>query len=323
MSTKICSCFYIFLSTSKLQSYLNSNDLRMVSISVWMYSIWLFTFSDLKTIIAPSTAFAILSQLGSESFGIRNDVEPPFSLICMKTITAALWAWINLLPFAIDNQRRAESIEEDRRNKPWRPLPSGYLTPGQAKRMMLSLYPVAFFVSTHLGAASQSVLLLGFGFWYNDLNGADASWLVRNFINCCGFMCFLSGALQTALQQPLFSNKIFVAWLTIIGAVVFSTVHIQDLADQVGDRVRGRWTAPLILGDGAARWTVVIPMSFWCFFCPYFWQLPTHGYLLSVLLGSAIILRTLFRRSVKDDKVTFQLWNLWLVSLYSLPLLVP
>jgi len=87
-----------------------------------VYSIWLFTFSDFKTIIAPSTAFSILHKLASPSFGVEHDPETTTLRLVTQTATVAGWAWINLLPFAIDNQPQVNSIEEDRHNKPWRPL---------------------------------------------------------------------------------------------------------------------------------------------------------------------------------------------------------
>ncbi len=285
-----------------------------------VYSIWLFTFSDFKTIIAPSTAFSILHKLASPSFGVEHDPETTTLRLVTQTATVAGWAWINLLPFAIDNQPQVNSIEEDRHNKPWRPLPSARMTPKQATNVMLTSYPAAILASIYLGAPLQSVTLLGLGIWYNDLRGADANWLIRNFINACGFVCYTSGALQVALQVPLFFNETLIKWFIVIGAIVFSTVQAQDMHDQAGDKKRSRGTAPLVLGDHLARWTIAMPMVFWCWFCPWFWSVPMGGYTLPVALGGTVAIRTLFKRTVDDDKATFRFWNLWLVSLYTLPL---
>lgn len=284
-------------------------------------SIWLFTSSDFKTIIAPSTAFSILHKLASPSFGVEHDSETTTLRLVTQAATVAGWAWINLLPFVIDNQRQVNGIEEDRHNKPWRPLPSARMTPKQATNLMLATYPVAILASICLGAPLQSVTLLGFGIWYNDLRGADANWLIRNFINACGFVCYTSGALQVALQIPVFFNETLSKWFIIIGAIVFSTIQIQDMSDQVGDKKRSRRTAPLVLGDHFARWTIALPMLFWCWFCPWFWSVPAGGYTLPVALGGTVATRTFLKRTVEDDKSTFRLWNLWMVSLYTLPLI--
>lgn len=45
------------------------------------------------------------------------------------------------------------------------------------------------------------------------------------------------------------------------------------------------------------------------------------GYVLPVALGATVIVRTLRVRSEKGDRITFRWWNLWLVSLYLLPLI--
>jgi hypothetical protein len=78
------------------------------------------------------------------------------------------------------------------------------------------------------------------GFAYNDLNLADWSWFSRNAINALGFCCFASGALEVALSTPLLSysgNQEIIRWLGIIAVVVASTVQMQDMGDQEGDRM--------------------------------------------------------------------------------------
>jgi len=55
----------------------------------------------------------------------------------------------------MDNQRQAESIEEDKFNKPWRPLPSGRMSAGQATKLMLVFYAIALAISAYMGGLSQ------------------------------------------------------------------------------------------------------------------------------------------------------------------------
>ena len=53
-------------------------------------------------------------------------------------------------------------------------------------------------------------------------------------------------------------------WLGILGGVVVTTMQVQDLKDQAGDRARGRKTWPLVVGDSVSRrWLrVAFPASF-------------------------------------------------------------
>jgi hypothetical protein len=69
-----------------------------------------------------------------------------------------------------------------------------------------------------------------------------------------GFCCFASAALKVALKEPLSVDRhhVIVKWLAMITDTVFSTVQLQDMPDQQGDKLRGRKTMPLIMGDGTA-----------------------------------------------------------------------
>ena len=175
------------------------------------YSIWLFTFSDLKNIVGPSTAFALLHGFGGQLHEANSTFEMPLrGDFVMALFCAASWVWINLLPMDIDNQRSKSAIYEDAINKPWRPLPSKRITCKKAKMLMLILYPVALCISFYLGAGSQSVALLLLGVWYNDFGGANSGWLIRNFLNGCGFICFNSGATAVFCSRLNFTNRLSV-----------------------------------------------------------------------------------------------------------------
>ncbi|KAF4629296.1 hypothetical protein G7Y89_g8849 [Cudoniella acicularis] len=153
------------------------------STSRWAFhleSIWLFTLSDLKTIVGPETSFGLISAISAQAFGLTPSSAPPYGFILRRAWIVAFWTWINLLPFAIDNQRQPASIQEDMVNKPWRPMPSRRLTPKTAKTLMLGLYPIAVAVSFAFGGLTQCVALVLLGFWYNDYGGADNgfAWLL-------------------------------------------------------------------------------------------------------------------------------------------------
>ena len=290
------------------------------SILYSLESIWLFTFSDLKTIVIPETAFGILSALAAEVFE-KGQISGHFDWpLVSKAPLVAFWTWINLLPFAIDNQRQPAAIIEDKANKPWRPIPCQRLSLIQAKKLMVVSYLIALCISARFGGLKQSMALVILGYGYNNCGGADANFVVRNFINACGFICYSSGAMDVAFGHlPL--GFTLVQWFCIIGGVVFSTVQTQDMYDQAGDSLRARKTVPLVLGDYWSRWSIAIPMAIWSVYCPWFWGLGAKGYFLPVALGYTVALRTMTRRTVEGDKYTFRLWNVWLILLYLLPLI--
>ena len=299
---------------TRQQHRVNSSQLYHI------HTIWLFTRTDLKTIVIPSAVFGAVCTLSGPVLTIK---APPSILEVAKRIpVAAFWAWINLLPFAIDNQRQPDSIEEDAENKAWRPLPSKRLTPEHAKLVMLVSYALAVLSSIYLGGLLQCIALVGLGYWYNALRGADTSCIIRNFINTCGYICFTSGTLHVVSEPSVALLKPAAhQWLLIIGSVILTTIQSQDMYDQAGDSLRGRWTVPLVMGDSAPRWTIAVPVAFWSWFCPTFWQLGPEGLAVTMIPGTCVIWRILTHRTVKADRISFRIYNLWIVSLYMSPLI--
>jgi 4-hydroxybenzoate polyprenyltransferase len=283
-----------------------------------LHTIWLFTYTDLKTIVFPSSAFGILTALSLSLSGAI--LLPPFEVI-QRLPTVLFWTWLNLLPFNIGNQRQAGAIIEDKQNKPWRPVISGRLTPKQAKYLQLAIYPIVFLVSAIFGGTPQSLVLVLLEYLYNDLEGSERSCVTRNVVNASGFTVYSSGALAVALKGTGPLSATLYQWKIFMGAVVASTGHSQDMADQAGDRLRNRKTVPLVVGDGVARWTIAVPTAFWTVAAPRFWNLGVVGSLVQFVIGWTVILRTIIIRDVAGDKRTFQIWNLWMVSLYLLPLI--
>ena len=200
-------------------------------------------------------------------------------------------------------------------------MPSKKMTPGEAKRIMFAFRFLGFMASIFLGGRSQFLVLILLDYWYNTWKGADSSCVIRNFINACGFVCYTSGAMEVAVGSQIPPKATLVTWFAIIAAVVFSTVQTQDMYDQAGDRLRGRRTIPLVLGDSLGRWSIALPMVFWSWFVPRFWESTAAEYAAPVILGATVVFRTLNSRKVEDDKRTFRIWNIWLVSLYLLPLM--
>ncbi|KAL8696832.1 MAG: hypothetical protein Q9224_002596 [Gallowayella concinna] len=239
----------------------------------------------------------------------------------IRSPLVGLWVWVNLLLFNVSNQRRLEAIQEDSKNKPWRPLPAGRLKSNEARTLVIFLHPVVALLSYQLGSIQPCLMLQFLTFLYNDL-GAGDTWILRNVVNAGGFLSFIAGAVQVAVGpgHHEYCQKT-VPWMLMLGAIIASTMHIQDLYDQEGDQLRCRKTIPLVFGDTSARYSVVFPVIFWSLYAPRFWKVDTVGYLPSTALGLLTIRRLLDKRTrnVASDKSTFKIWNLWIITLYLLP----
>jgi hypothetical protein len=129
-----------------------------------LYTIVLFTYSDMKTIVIPQSAFGIImaaSRTISSETSFVYSAET--STIASRIPLVLLWVWLNLLPFAINNQRQPEAIAEDRLNKPWRPMPAGRWSPDQARHAMWAFFLVVGLTSWLLGGFRWSLIGMALG----------------------------------------------------------------------------------------------------------------------------------------------------------------
>ncbi|KAI1410214.1 UbiA prenyltransferase family [Hypoxylon sp. FL1857] len=287
------------------------------------HTLWLFTLSDLKTIVVPSTLFGVANSLAASQYHILPAESIQSKHLLCRSPLIIVWVWINLVPFTIGNQMTTSSIAEDAINKPWRPLPSGRFSSSHAKILMSIFYMVAQMFNIYTGCGiRQGVGLFLLGVWYNNLGGADHHPLVRNAINALGYVCFTSGAMEAALGMPLpFSTSSrLVEWLGVVAGIIMTTVHVHDMYDQEGDALRGRRTLPLVIGDTSARLVMVFWMLVWGVCCPMFWDTTVFARVSSLVLAMLIGSRTLLYRDVSSDRVTCLVWNIWMSFVYFLPL---
>lgn len=227
-----------------------------------------------------------------------------------------------MLLFNISNQSQQGAVEEDRKNKPWRPLPSGRLTLGEALKWKQLLTIATVSLSVAIGGLGPCLMLQVFTFLYNDLKGSD-NWIPRNPLNAAGYLCFIVGAMQVARgSQSLTLSIQELKWLFWTFTLISSSVHAQDIYDRDGDQERGRKTVPLVFGDTAARYSVALGVGLGSVLSPFYWHSSAISLLPLLTLGLYIIVR-LVRNAEKCpayDKMTFMYWNIWVIVALVLPL---
>jgi 4-hydroxybenzoate polyprenyltransferase len=289
-------------------------------VSYHAYTFWLFTVSDHVPLVYPMTMTGLSNLFSGTTLNAKNVGAPPIHSILLQFPQVIFWVWINFLVFCIGNQRLPISVSEDAINKPWRPVLSGRITCRQATLLWVSLHVVVL-LSGHLyfGTTPYTVSLLVLGWLYNDMEGGGYPFS-RNLINACAVVMFALGATTVAFSGlPFVLNEKGYQWHWMIGVIVFTTLQVQDLCDQEGDRDRGRHTIPIIFGDQFARWTVVIPILFWSFVAPSFWASPYYVYVGPAGIGGVICWRTLSMKDPVMDRRTYKLWGVWLACLLVLP----
>ena len=282
-------------------------------------TLWLFTQSDLKSMIIPTTAFSLACSV-SKSDLIPGQIG---NLTIIRNLPyLVLWLWLTLLLFNLENQRLPSSVLEDSINKPWRPIPSGRIDANQARVLVFILTPVVLLVSIPLGTAPQALVQMALTHAYNQMDWADKNFAIRNFLNGIGISIYNSGAITIISGNPPELKSAVMKWVAFVGIVVATTIHVQDMKDQEGDALRDRKTLPLVMGDGFARQTIAVAITVWSLAAPSFWGLGAEGYMLTTAIGAIIVFRILWLRNVEADKQTWTWWCVWMVSLYLLPLWV-
>jgi 4-hydroxybenzoate polyprenyltransferase len=283
-----------------------------------LQTLYLFTASDFHTFALPTTLFAICGSLSGPVLTTNPHASLLLTLIRIPLALPIIWT--NLLIFNISNQRSPVAVEEDKINKPQRPLPSGRITCDGARRLLLVLLPLVLALGWLLGVWEECLLLTAATWMYNDLGGSDENWMLRNLLIAAGYGLYSSAALRVMVGSGHGLTATGTQWVLLVTLVMFTTQHICDIKDAEGDRVRGRRSAPIVLGDEVVRWSVAIPIMVSSVGCPLFFGLGVASYIFTLAMGGLVAYRTLACRDVKSDKLTWKLWALWTCSLFALPL---
>ncbi|CAG9982814.1 unnamed protein product [Clonostachys byssicola] len=297
---------------------------------------WLLTESNAPTFVGPNTVFGIcgalaLPWMALDSAGAVHDAEP-LRLALFRVITrlghVILFNWTNLFIFDLANQRLPESAAEDALNKPWRPVPRGLVTADQIRYYMLCLIPLVVALNHFaFGVGVESLIIMALTWMYNDLRGGDEGYIVRNAIIAAAFGIYNTGSVKVALgtaavrDSGLFGglSSECVIWAGMVSAIIFTTMHVQDLQDVEGDRARGRRSAPIVMGDRPARWSVAVPMLVWPVASACFWRTGLAVGAPQAALGTLVAVRCLRCSGLQADKLTWRLWCLWTAMVYMLP----
>ncbi|KAM7206085.1 Digeranylgeranylglyceryl phosphate synthase [Naviculisporaceae sp. PSN 640] len=317
--------------------------------------IWGFVSSDFLTFAVPNTLFGLVGALpgtGLTQADLSSDTSRTNAAVFYQAPKVLLFNFYSLLLFDLSNQHWPESVREDAVNKPWRPIPSGRITPRQTQRLVMVLAPIALGLNYMLGVWSQGLLVQVLSWYYNDLRGCDE--VFRDAIIAVSYGLANLTSLWLAASSPNASSPdqtTTVAitprgylWTAMISGVILTTMHVQDLKDQEGDKSRNRKTVPLVFGDWFSRWAVAAFVPFWSVMCAAFWHDPLESalgvnnpyqegsrsrallyaghwmYIVQLILGLLVAQRVLSKKSPREDANTWRLWCFWHSSLYALPL---
>jgi 4-hydroxybenzoate polyprenyltransferase len=278
------------------------SPLGLSDIAYHLYTIFLFTKNDILTAIIPVTLFSIASA-------------PLCSPIYI--LPTILWIWLHILQFNLANQIKAP--EEDRVNKPSRPLPAGRISVRDATILRWLMAPLCLAYSSlytiQLVFASLEMQL--FTYWYNEMDG-DKNWLSKNAILAIMYGCTELGGTLIASCNPSKVSETGKLAVQLTIAVFTSTVHCQDFKDVEGDRLTGRLTVPIMF-PVASRLVVGLGLPIWSYILCCIWDVDWFCTIAFVAYGCFVGGRFLCLRTRDADKRSCKYYSLWFSLHHLLP----
>ncbi|KAI0764644.1 UbiA prenyltransferase family [Fomes fomentarius] len=291
-----------------MQGYIALNALRSYPTAIYSfvayhaYSIILFTAADVKTILIPISAFACAAA----------PLHSFLNLIC-----GMMWIWVHQLMCNVSNQ--AGGCTEDALNKPWRPIPSGRISPSHARALRWIVAVLCIITSAAIGSdmVMCTLALLATTFLYDEL-GLSSHHMGKNFCNIGGYTSIEVGATKLMGGHRTL-DSISIMAVCISGLLIFTTIQAQDFADVAGDRALGRTTFPIYAPE-LSRIATLCAIIAWSILISRFWNIGPACMCAFIALGAYVALRYYFLRNAQDDKVSYVLYNVWITLAHLIPL---
>lgn len=290
--------------------YCNTNVyLARISGTNWSYLLikeghlcWQFIKGDIAATIIPGLLFMI---------GAWSNQPSSFSDLLLGLGQGLLYFLLSVVTFCVSNQ--IIGLEEDRLNKPSRPLVTGAISyRGAQYRWVVSM-----------------VLLSLCGWWFGVLNwallwqvctilhnfvGFSKHWSTKYLLTGVGLTAELAAAWQ--LVTPL--TPLAWRWLLVLGSAWILLCPVQDLRDITGDRATGRKTIPIVFGEIVSRVMLSVGFSLLPLVIHFALMMPAGNSWNLMLwdLGQAVVsfiiaARIIFYRTPQMDRHTYMLFTYW------------
>ncbi|KAG6371220.1 UbiA prenyltransferase family-domain-containing protein [Boletus reticuloceps] len=276
--------------------------LDLSEIGYYLYTIFLFIQNDILTAIIPVILFSIASAPLCSSIQI---------------LPTTLWILLHILQFDLANQIKAP--EEDRLNKPSRPIPAGRISVRDATILRWLIAPLCLAYSSlySIQLVFSSLEMQLFTYWYNELDG-DKNWLSKNAILAIMYGCTELGGTLIAGCDPSRVTETTKLAVQLTIAVFTSTVHCQDFKDVEGDRLTGRRTVPIMFPI-TSRLVVGLGLPIWSYLLCCIWDIDWLCTLAFVAYGCFVGGRFLCLRTRDADKRSCKYYSIWFSLHHLLP----
>ena len=171
-------------------------------VTYFLYTLYLFTSSDLKTVVIPVVCIEV-SDTSSSLTEYRlqtlfGTLAAPVGANPYYIALRLIWVWFNLLQVTVSNQ--STSPDEDLVNKPWRPIPAGRISQENARRLRWIIAPTCLIFSIICYVPWEGAVLAMTNIAYQDFH-FDAHWVPRNVCNALAYAAFNAGASRVMVGE--------------------------------------------------------------------------------------------------------------------------
>lgn len=197
---------------------------------------WAFIRYDVSSTLAPAALFTCAAQVH-----LRPELGFGWALA-----RASVYFFLYVYAFCLANQ--IVGVEEDRLNKPDRPLVIGRSTVAGARARL----PVVVLLMLAVGWAAgvgEWAALWALVLWLHNQGGWSRRWTLKSLCMGVGVVAELAAAWQ--MVGPLCPHAW--RWILVLASAIMLLVPVQDLRDVAGDRRSERVTLPMVLGEARAR----------------------------------------------------------------------
>ncbi|KOP27871.1 hypothetical protein AMR41_02805 [Hapalosiphon sp. MRB220] len=264
---------------------------------------WLFIKRDITVSIIPGILFTLTALLN----------YPPTSLANWISFLGRniIYFWLCITYFCMSNQ--LTSIEEDRLNKPDRPLIQGIVSYRGTQIRWYVLIVILSLVAWYLGIFEWALLWQLSSIVYNYFGGAK-HWIYKNILN--GFGIFAEMGASWQMVAPI--SPIVWSWIVVLGIAFTSLISIADFRDISGDKAIGRSTFPIVFGEEWGRLILSLKFLIFPLFIHLFLMTPLGNNLniflwnISIFIISCIVaVRVFIFRSCEADHKTYIIFTYW------------
>lgn len=268
--------------------------------TVWEFKLsWLFIRRDFSTTLLSNSLFMLVSMIAM----------PPSSSTSAILLFACglVYFWLYTYTFCLSNQ--ISGIEEDRINKPERPLPSAVISMEAAALRWLVTSVLFLMLGAALDVLLWTLVWLAVTILHN-FGRFSNHWSTKNVLGMSlGTLSALASAWIIVAPSTPLPWKLLMTICLWVGL----TSSTQDFRDIRGDQARGRRTLPIAFGESRARsamavvWLAMGYVVHWLF-------TSADPHAAARLLELALILahvivawRVLFGRTPEQDHTTYMI----------------